>query len=114
MTATSAAGYSGDGENHVVPGDLPPPLGLSGDDLVGILIHRANQMVAVLGQRGLAADFNAIQHHLSGMFDVAARCHGYQQSVVAAHAQSGVPGSGDAMGDSDGGTGSSAPGPRPN
>lgn len=62
-----------------------PPLALSADDLVGIMIHNGNQLVAMLTQRGPAADFGAVQNHLSRMYELAERCLRYQESVIAAH-----------------------------
>ncbi len=41
---------------------------LTADDLVGILIHRVNQMGSHLGVHGVNADWNAMIQHLGGMY----------------------------------------------
>lgn len=58
---------------------------ISADDMVGILIHNANQIASVLTQMGVTTDFVKLRNHLVRMDDIAARCHAYQQAIIAAH-----------------------------
>lgn len=79
-----------DTDTATAAGGTMPPLSISADDLVGILIHNGNQLVAALSQRGVMADFRAIQSHLTRMYELAERCHQSQMAAVEARTGSNV------------------------
>ena len=56
---------------------------LTADDIVGILIHRANQMASYLSVHGTQTDWAAMIQHLGGMYQDVVRAKEIMEGVLA-------------------------------
>jgi len=66
---------------------------ITADDIVGILIHNANQAASHLAVNGVRTDWAAFHRHLTRMQDLTARVH----SLVHSTQNGAAPGDEDAM-----------------
>ena len=56
---------------------------LTADDIVGILIHRANQMASHLSVNGTQTDWAAMIQHLGGMYQDVVRAKEIMEGISA-------------------------------